>query len=286
MFLSRSVITLRAPAIKDRAGFALLELLVVLGIIAILMGLLLPAVQRVREAAARVDCANRMRQLGPAAHNCNDTAGCLPPALGWFPSTGPSERSGWGNLFLHLLPYLEQGKQQFHGHQLSGPESAGLVVSGWHLQYDPVRRALRGVRFAGHELAACLPVGLVGATGDGSGARLLSVLRPGNDGWRQPQPQFHLSAAARARNLRPVALLHGARGWHASDPGGWQCANAVLVHFQDDVVGGLHASQRRDVGNGLVAGRSCGKHPRARKTPGHRARGSSRRDNVTATCPA
>jgi prepilin-type N-terminal cleavage/methylation domain-containing protein/prepilin-type processing-associated H-X9-DG protein len=106
---SRCAIRNSSRGPDQRSGFTLMELLVVIAIIAILIGLLLAAVQQARQAAARVDCGNRMRQLGLACHNCNDTAGSLPPALGWFPSTGPAATSGWGGPFFHLLPYLEQG---------------------------------------------------------------------------------------------------------------------------------------------------------------------------------
>jgi len=92
-----------------RPAFTLIELLVVIAIIAILLCLLIPAIQKVREAAARIQCANNMKQFGLAAHNCNDTLGCLPPSLGWYPGTGPASNTGWGSVFFHLLPYLEQG---------------------------------------------------------------------------------------------------------------------------------------------------------------------------------
>jgi prepilin-type N-terminal cleavage/methylation domain-containing protein/prepilin-type processing-associated H-X9-DG protein len=186
--------------LKRRQGFTLIELLVVIAIIAVLIGLLLPAVQKVREAAARAECQNNLKQLGLGFHGYHDAAKVFPNEV--QVANGGTGGGPLGSIFVKILPNIEQGNT------LSAITTGGTAAATpVKIYLCPVRRStVAGARVdycgawnaqlqnnyhsithgGGATASATTPVGLPAITGlaGSSNTILLShkVMKPSNYG--------------------------------------------------------------------------------------------------------
>lgn len=150
-------------------AFTLIELLVVIAIIGILVGLLLPAVQQVRESARKTDCLNKLRQIGMACHSYHDVRGALPPArLGPLPQVLDFQQNldpvSFASWFVFIMPYVEQQTlydlwdlTKYYEEQM--PEAVFTPVS---LYLCPARRNLFDAQGDEVEITTKLPCGCNG----------------------------------------------------------------------------------------------------------------------------
>jgi prepilin-type N-terminal cleavage/methylation domain-containing protein len=139
----------RRVSSQRREGFTLIELLVVIAIIAVLIGLLLPAVQKVREAANRTQCQNNLKQLGLAFMHHLDTLRYFPPGgesgdspnytSKGYPAVGTEQRGGWG---FNILPYIEMESAWNGGSKQSNPDRVRVAIGAVNsVFFCPSRRA-------------------------------------------------------------------------------------------------------------------------------------------------
>jgi len=267
--------------IRFSGGFTLVELLVVIAIIAILIGLLLPAVQKVREAASRTKCTNNLKQIGLAVHNYHDTFGFLPSAGcadGKPLSSGPWPNSGEGtNWMVHIMPHLEQGniynKLTFTGDSgwtnVSGSATssavnnvklaAGVVIQTYRCPSDPKPPLIANGSNVPGGIQVTRPsyVAIAGAVNNADGNGLFKETRLTVNSW---SPDFGVTAWGGC--IVPGFSRVTMTGIRDGTSNTAMCSESAAQFFWTDTVGGIpYRAGDEDMAvnvNGLFRGQDGG----------------------------
>jgi prepilin-type N-terminal cleavage/methylation domain-containing protein/prepilin-type processing-associated H-X9-DG protein len=191
---------------KRNAGFTLIELLVVIAIIAVLIGLLIPAVQKVREAANRISCTNNLKQVGLAAHNYASANKHLPPGSGNFPPPPPPDpkaATSAASILALILPYMEQANKynqfNFNEDVNSGPDNDAARKQDVASYLCPSDPSSGGINYGTGLYGRSNYFGNIGTTADSRSTEINRVgifnfqLRTDPDGWRRVSARVRLT---------------------------------------------------------------------------------------------
>ncbi len=222
---------------RVRRGFTLIELLVVIAIIAILIGLLLPAVQKVREAASRMKCSSQLKQMGLALHNHHDTHGLFPPGLGAvgdsatdYNPTVPSTLM-FASWYTHILPYVEQ--DNLYKVMKPNVNGQGKPVPLFGCPSDPKGQ----YEYAGNGFTGQLTASYAGVSGHDLYRWVVYSDRTANSGilsWRSRTRIVEIGDGTSNTLMvaeRPASLPTGWWGW-------WDTSRQYYVAWDYDCLGG------------------------------------------------